>query len=302
MSIAISPLTSFGCIKVSGQDVHNFMQGQVTCDVNLVNESKMSITAYCNDKGRISASGYLYKENDAFYFLTPKTLIANTQQKFKQYGIFSNICTENVTDIHIIACLGTPKKINLPKNKYEITEVSPGVKATCLDKEAQQYIFFGKQEETVKFQEELAATKGIDLTLDLYKWEQTNIDCGIVHIYPETLDKLTPHMANYHLNGAISFTKGCFLGQEIIARTQHRGRSKRKLYLATVLECTTVKIGDIVTTDCGEQAGLITARSSSDNNTNILVVLSDHTIKSKLRVGSACVSKPELLLAVAEPA
>lgn len=300
MSITIYPLTSFGCLKISGPNVHSFMQGQVTCDVDSINDNRTSLTAYCNDKGRISASGYLFKEDNDFYFLTPKALIANTKQKFKQYGIFSNINPEITTDMLVLACIGNPSSIKLPKTKNEITIVKDGIKAVCINEETKQYLFFGKQNNIIALQEELAATKDISLSLDLYIWEQANIDAGVIHIYPETLDKLTPHMVNYHNNDAVSFTKGCFLGQEIIARTQHRGRSKRKLYRTQIENNTITKIGDTIVTDGDEQAGLVVAVSTNKDITNLLVVIADHTVKNKLFINKnqiaalSIVTNPEL--------
>ena len=303
MSITIYPLTSFGCLKISGPNVHSFMQGQVTCDVDSINNNRTSLTAYCNDKGRISASGYLFKEDNDFYFLTPKALIANTKQKFKQYGIFSNINPEITTDMLVLACIGNPRSIKLPKTKNEITIVKDGIKAVCINEETKQYLFFGKQNNIIALQEELAATKDISLSLDLYIWEQANIDAGVIHIYPETLDKLTPHMVNYHNNDAVSFTKGCFLGQEIIARTQHRGRSKRKLYRTQIENNTITKIGDTIVTDGDEQAGLVVAVSTNKDITNLLVVIADHTVKNKLFINKnqiaalSIVTNPELVSA-----
>lgn len=295
MSANIYPLTSFGCLKISGPDVKNFMQNQVTCDINKTSESQLSLTAYCNDKGRISASGYIFMKEDAFYFLTPKSLIANTQQKFKQYGIFSNIATEYLSEIDIIACIGEPKGIKVPSENNLILNVSENVHVACINKQSQQYIIFGEREFITPVQEKLAKTRGINLSLDLYQWEQANIDTGIIHIYPETLDKLTPHMANYHLNNAVCFNKGCFLGQEVIARTQHRGRSKRKLYYVSFDDNTHVNVGDMIYTDCDEQAGIVVSQSSNKDKTNMLVVLSDHTIKSKLSINKNYISTPELV-------
>ena len=297
MSTIIAPLTSFSCIKISGKTVKQFLQGQVTCDIESVSEKKLCLGAYCNDKGRISASGYFFESNNDYYFFSPKSLIANTQQKFRQYGIFSNIKTEIIADMLFLYCIGKPHNINTPAEDGSVTEVSPNVRCACLNAETEQYMIFGLEKDLTPFREKIASTKDVNFILDQYHWDQANIDAGIVHIFPETLEKLTPHMINYHKKNAISFTKGCFLGQEIIARTQHRGRGKRKLYKAMISEPNNVKVGSYVNTKDGEQAGITVACSKATNDcTNILLVLADHTVKSKLYIEKFLIEGLDLLL------
>ncbi|MBT4885097.1 MAG: folate-binding protein YgfZ [Legionellales bacterium] len=302
MSVIISPLTSFGCIKISGKDVKDFIQGQLTCDIDDISESYLSLAAYCNDKGRISASGYIILLENEYFFLTPKNLIANTEQKFKQYAIFSNIIIEQCHDILAIACMNAPKKMDMPKENNEITSVAPGVKAACVNSDNNLFLFFGQKEAIITFQDEINARKDVDLILDMHYWEQANIRSGIVHVYPETLEKLTPHMINYHKSSAISFKKGCYLGQEIIARTQHRGRSKRKLYTCEINNINSIAIGESISTKNGEQAGMIVALSSIEKDkSHVLLVLADHTIADSLFAQETtienleAVSQPELV-------
>ena len=285
MSVTLSPLTSFSCLRFSGKEVAQFLQGQLSCDIDTVTEQQLSLTAYCNDKGRISATGYLVYFDESYYLITTKNLVAHTLQKFKQYGIFSNIQITTCNDIHILACIGKPTGIKVPEVNNAVASPEAGVYIACLDAEQQLFLSFGKQAPMITFQETLSAQKEHQLVLDMHIWERANIQSGTVHIYPETLEKLTPHMINYHNSGAVSFTKGCFLGQEVIARTQHRGRSKRKLYRCTINNTTPIRLGTNILTKKEEPAGIIVAISEIQANTiHALVVLADHTIKGALYI------------------
>ncbi|MBT4804114.1 MAG: folate-binding protein YgfZ [Legionellales bacterium] len=299
MSIIISPLTSFGCLKISGKEVRNFIQGQLTCNIDEISENRLSLAAYCNDKGRISASGYIIMLEGEYFFLTPKNLLAHTEQKFKQYAIFSNIIVKQTNEILAVACINTPNNIDLPTIDSQVNNIEPGVKAACINSDNNLFLFFGKMANMIEFQDKINSQKDVDLMLDMHHWEQANINSGIVHIHPETLEKLTPHMINYHKTSAVSFEKGCYLGQEIIARTEHRGRSKRKLYKCEINNNNSVAIGENITTKSGEQAGMIVALGSVEKDkSHALLVLADHTISSSLFVQNTSI---ENLTVVAQP-
>lgn len=285
MSVTLLPLTSFSCLRFSGKDVGQFLQGQLSCDIYSVTEQQLCLTAYCNDKGRISATGYLIYFDQTYYLITAKNLVSHTIQKFKQYGIFSNIQINLCNDIHILGCIGKPAGVTVPEKNHAIVSPQTGVYVACLNAEHHQFLCFGQQTSMIAFQEKLSAQQEHQLILDMHVWERVNIQSGTVHIYPETLEKLTPHMINYHDSNAVSFTKGCFLGQEVIARTQHRGRSKRKLYRCVIKNTTPLRLGMDITTKKDEPAGIVVALSEVQANiTHALVVLADHTIKNALYI------------------
>jgi folate-binding protein YgfZ len=202
--------------------------------------------------------------------------------------------------------MGKPAGVTTLEADNAVSSPEAGVYIACLSAQQQLFLCFGQQAAMITFQEKLSAQKGHQLVLDMHTWEAANILSGTVHIYPETLEKLTPHMINYHHSNAVSFTKGCFLGQEVIARTQHRGRSKRKLYRCTIQNSTPIRLGTEIMTKKDEPAGIVVALSEIQaNTTHALVVLADHTIKSALYIEKAVLedltlaheSAPQLALA-----
>ena len=282
----LTPLVNFGCLEITGEDAATFMQEQFTCDITKISPEKFSLSAYCNEQGRIVATGFIGLFNDKYIFITPKNLLAHTMQKLTQYSFFSNVHINKLEQFMMLGCLGQAPETNLPTANLEVTEVAPETYALCIDKDQHIYIFFGMQTNVLPYQENMLQHEDVTLLLDLNPWEKHNIEAGIAHIYPDTLEKITPHMINYHNKDAISFTKGCFLGQEIIARTQHRGKSKRKLFTAKIIiENNNVRVGSNITskTKTGDSAGIIISKSMlSSEEALVLAVISDHSIKEKL--------------------
>ena len=281
MTTVISPVSTFACITFSGSQVHDFLQGQFTCDVSKVNDGDIQLTAYCNERARVTATGYLMRDKEQFHFFTPKNLLAHTQQKFKQYGIFSDIKIEQNHQMGMLAYIGSPQS-DFPTDRYAATIINSDVRLACLNSDAELYCYFGEKMALATLQETLIFFYLYVVFVDLHFWEKANIQAGIVHVYASTLEKLTPHMINYHKNDALSFEKGCFLGQEVIARTQHRGRSKRKLYQCTIPSSSDIMLGGtLIAKD--ETAGLVVAEcAQAETGTKALVVVSDHAVKSKL--------------------
>ena len=280
----LTPLINFGCLEITGEDAATFMQEQFTCDITKISENKFSLSAYCNEQGRIVATGFIGMFDNKYIFITPKNLLAHTLQKLNQYSFFSNVYINKVEKFMLLGLIGKAPKEKLPTANFEVTTVAPKAYALCVDAEQDIYIFFGMQENLLPYQEKMLKDETVTMLLDLNLWEKHNIEAGIAHIYPDTLEKITPHMINYHNKDAISFTKGCFLGQEIIARTQHRGKSKRKLFTAKIaITNNHIKVGSNITAKAGDAAGIIISKSMlSAEEALVLAVISDHSIKEKL--------------------
>lgn len=280
----LTPLINFGCLEITGEDAATFMQEQFTCDITKISEKKFSLSAYCNEQGRIVATGFVGMFNGKYIFITPKNLLAHTIQKLTQYSFFSNVYINKLEKFMLLGCIGTLQTDKLPTSNLEVSTVSAKTHALCIDLQHEIYIFFGMQDDVLPYQEKILKDDQTTLLLDLNLWEKHNIEAGIAHIYPDTLEKITPHMLNYHNKDAISFTKGCFLGQEIIARTQHRGKSKRKLFTAKIsITNNSIKVGSNITTRKGDAAGIIISSSMLNPEEALaLAVISDHSIKEKL--------------------
>lgn len=214
-------LSHFGIIKVSGAAAAKFLQGQLSCDVMALQPGAHTLGAYCNIKGKIDSLFRLWLWEENYFLRMPQELIASTIEELQTYGLFSKVQIQNVSEQvcgfgvsnHIV-------NIQITDPKLAVLAIEP----------ANRYEIYGSFEALTKLWRHcmLSATH-----VDPYIWDLLDIKHKIPKLYPQTVGEFFPHDLNLPELGAVSFTKGCFRGQEIIARMHHRGKIKRGLYTFT---------------------------------------------------------------------
>lgn len=175
-----------GLIKVSGLAAEKFLQGQLTCDVNVAKETFGCLGAHCNVKGRILFTFRLMYFEEIYWLSLPKSQVEMAMQSLKKYAVFSKVIIEEAYDQATIEQI---------KNYFPAQETEQVNKLSLIQN-------------------------------------------GIAEIYPETCGQFTPHEINYHQLNAVSFDKGCYIGQEIVARMHYLGKLKTALTLIN-LKCST---------------------------------------------------------------
>jgi tRNA-modifying protein YgfZ len=222
-----------GLLAVAGPEAGKFLQGQVTCDIRELEKNQTLLGAQCNLKGRmLLCFRALLTEPEKMILRMHKGLVSEALTSFGKYIVFSKaklldisqnyrcigICGFNATRIvtHVFnieinndnewALAGEHKVIRINKNRYEIW-----LSITDADKIWQQ----------------LASACEI---ADQQLWTLLNIQAGLGDISPITMDKFTPQAINLQLVNGVNFRKGCYTGQEIVARLHYRGALKRHMY------------------------------------------------------------------------
>ena len=248
-------------LLVHGPDANKFLQGQVTCDLRELNDQITRIGAQCNPKGRILLTfRALQIDPETIALRIPASMLAAAKQSLGKYIVFSKAkLVDGQGDYHLyglygeqahtvanalFSCLPTDNEafienegnflIQLDTNRYE-----------CWIPASNHEIFSHKLAACAK-QEELD------------KWSLLDIQAGIASIYPETHEQFTPQEINYQLVNAISFRKGCYTGQEIVARLHYRGKLKRHMYRFNTLSEQLPLPGDeVINSMSGQPAGQI---------------------------------------------
>ena len=225
---SIVNLTDFGLIHVSGKNSAQFLQGQLTCDVTEVNEKQSRLGAHCDAKGRIQATFRLFLYQDSYYFLLPHSMRLHLIQCLQKYAVFSAVNLVDVTQNWEIIGLVGPAHTQLRNKHTLLPEQDNGVASSattiCLAVPGSRFILLTPTKEpTTLFDRSFNE-------LPLNDWYLLDIMAGIATIYPQTTAQFTPHQLNYPAIGGVSFSKGCYIGQEIIARTHYLGKSKTRLY------------------------------------------------------------------------
>jgi folate-binding protein YgfZ len=231
----ISPLGHYGILAVDGPDSAKFLQGQTTCDVAAVTDSQSLPGACCSIKGRMLTSFQLARRDDRHYWLRMRgDLVAATARNLGKYSVFSKIelaAAENIValGLHgpdaaaVAATLGA-----LPAGRHGTAAAGGGL-LLQLDDNAQWFECWLPQPAALALWQQC---HGRLAAAGTRYWQWLTIRAGLGEVSAATADQFIPQMLNYHLTGAISFKKGCYTGQEIVARTHYRGQIKRHMHRA----------------------------------------------------------------------
>lgn len=221
---SVSRLDNFGFLAVSGKDAQKFLQGYVTCDIQNLTDTHSAVGAICNIKGRMVTSFRIIRTEDSGYLLRmTRALVPVIMEFLKKYIVFSKATMQDLSeDLH---CFGVMGEIDgIPADDL------PAMRRDLATLDGNHVI---RVHETPRFeiwtaqQDWLPA--GAD-TVDAGLWQSGEIESGLAWVREQTSASFMPQMFNYHNIGGIDFDKGCYLGQEIVARMQHRGALSRKLY------------------------------------------------------------------------
>jgi folate-binding protein YgfZ len=259
-AITFCHLKQHQLLLVHGPDAKKFLQGQVTCDINALSEqSDMSILApfgaHCTHKGRIvfSFRGIQLPfdtDNQEIALSIPKDMADIATAALKKYSVFSKVDINIDNDTYqLFGVNGKDVKNALQVfvgNNALPTETNTAIHSSagtiiCITNDC--YELWLNTEQAQRFTVYMENKAMVD---DEY-WDETKVRAGIVDIHADTSGAFTPHALNYHnIGDAVSFSKGCYTGQEVVARMQYLGQLKRQLYLFTCNEKNPLKL----TTGC----------------------------------------------------
>lgn len=213
-----------GVLRVSGLDAKKFLQGQTTCDINKLSQDSGLYGAICNIKGRIISSFYIVQNNDDVLMVMARDLVEKTLLHLKKYAVFfkTELVDEqdNFTVYTKLAAKNIESDSNVSSNIFVTTQDNETITLTVSNEPLKVQLLIAPSNQTAIEEEnpELAAL-AVLAARPLINLEQS--------------ETILPQWLNMQSTGGISFTKGCYTGQEIVARMQYKGKSKKQLTLAT---------------------------------------------------------------------
>lgn len=271
--ITISPLTDMGIVEIAGVEAQPFLQNQLTQDVAAMPPYTSQLSGYCNAKGRLLAIGRLIAQASGYDFIVPRTIIPSLIQQLTRFKLRSQITLMDISTERLLvgfcgpalteglaqAGLAMPAPGQIQRFNTDIWLTLPGqlpcgLLLTTPARWPTLLPLFQNQPIPIYH-----GSSGY--------WHLQTIRAGIPTIYPATQALLTPQMVNLDQLGGISFTKGCYPGQEIVARMHYLGQAKRRLHYGRVTTPHTPAIGTEILAD-GQPAGPIIdvqAVSSTDH-------------------------------------
>jgi folate-binding protein YgfZ len=230
---ALTPLSHFGVIAVSGPDAASFLQNQLTSDLSKVSHSRAQLSGYCTAKGRLVATFVIVAHEDGYLLVLPAVLVAPIIARLKKYLLRAKAVLEDASArcfalgvcgpqarSALVPVLGTA-----PSQPWEATGRWPS-KAVALPGSA--FLLLSGETDLDRLWSGLSRSAR---PAGAAAWDGSQIRAGVPWILPATQELFLPQMIALEQLGAVSFEKGCYPGQEIVARTHYRGELKRHLAL-----------------------------------------------------------------------
>ena len=226
----VADLSHNALLAVTGDDAAAFLQGQLTNDVQALAPGGAQRNGWCSPKGRLLATFLLVRRDDGFLMMLPAEIAEPVAKRLRMFVLRSKVKIEDASDrFRSIGIAGKGAVAAAGAAFGRAPAVMASVErdgSVCVALAIDRFVVLAAVESAPALWEALAreATQaGKD------PWEWTAIRAGIPTVVAKTQDEFVPQMANFELVGGVSFKKGCYPGQEIVARTQYRGILKKRM-------------------------------------------------------------------------
>jgi folate-binding protein YgfZ len=228
---ASGQLPHLGLLRFTGPEAQSFLQGQVSNDTRRLAEGRSLLAAYSSPQGRVLAIMHLLPHSGGIAAVLPRDLISPTMEALRRFVLRAKVKIEDGGEVLSVAGHhGAPALqsagIDVPASSAGYTETD-GIGVAAVNGDASRYWVIGDAETLAERGLAGVASQAENIE---HAWRLADIRAGLPQIYLSTRETFVAQMLNLDLLDGISFNKGCYTGQEIIARTQHLGRIKRRLY------------------------------------------------------------------------
>lgn len=278
-----SELTHEGVLSVTGPDAAKFLQGQLTCNIDALSPERSSLGARCNAKGRVLATFRIINEADSFLLSIHISLLGILSNDLKKYAVFSKCALADHSDRwqrfgisaepEHIQSLGfsvpQPDTVSRHNGQFLI-----GLSDKCFE-------LWIPKIQTESMQRKL---QEILTEAPLNDWQLRQIESGIGHVSEASSGLFVPQMLNLQAVGGVSFRKGCYTGQEIVARTQYLGKLKRRLYRFGLSGTSLPAPGEeLFSAERKDSAGSVVLSAFSPQGAELLAVVQEDMLTEPLQ-------------------
>jgi tRNA-modifying protein YgfZ len=230
MAAAFCELCGTGLIAVSGRDAGAFLQAQLTNDVGAMAASQTAYGGYCSPQGRLLATFLVWRCGDEFLLQLPEELRETIQTRLSKYVLRARVHLTRAPNLLFglwgpgIETTVSSLAGRVPQGDHEVV-FTEGV---CITRLAATRYLLAAQADRADFVR-AALTAGLAEAPEA-AWAALDVAAGVPVITPATQDRYVPQMVNLDLIGGVSYSKGCYPGQEIVARMHYLGRLKQRMY------------------------------------------------------------------------
>lgn len=228
-------------IQVDGEQRQEYLHGQLTVNTKTFNKDTARLAAHCDFKGKMFSALFISEYQDTFLLGMHADAAKESLAQLKKYGVFSKVGIELNTQLHVFGLSGE-SSINLlsvlfSKLSHEHMHINSNEfgQVLCFNDNSLRYLCY-------------LSDKGLNRLKDIMKeqafaepseWELLEIQAGLANVQQATIGEYVPQMLNFQALAAIDFDKGCYMGQEVVARTKFLGKNKRACFILST-ECDTL--------------------------------------------------------------
>lgn len=292
----IAPLTDLGLIAATGEDAASFLHNQLTNDVEHLGTQEARLAAYCSPKGRMLASLLVWRTADAIFLQLPRAIQPAIQKRLQMFILRAKAKLNDVSEAYpVLGLAGTGAQQalkayfpELPSSPYRKTDSDAGTLIRVADAGGMPRYQWIAPDATAR-----AVWPDLCKALSLAgpaTWRLSEIRAGVPQITAVTQEQFVPQMINFELLGGVNFKKGCYPGQEIVARTQYLGKLKRRALMAHVASAQASAGNEVFSSaDPGQPCGMIiNAEASGPDEAECLVEIKIAALdEGSVHLGSA---------------
>ena len=257
-----TPLTELAVLRLTGEDTASFLQGQLTNDVTKVTADTLLTAGWCSPRGRLLTVFRLVKSGNDFLLVVPADDIEAVMKRLRMYVLRSRVKVALDTSLKAVGVVGKPTAPCFTQTSGTDAALNAlGLPAGAL--------VLVPADEAPKE----------DASLESLYWA-ASAAAGDVFVFLPVKDQFVPQGINLELTGGVSFTKGCYTGQEIVSRVEHIGKTPRLAALYRADKC--LPAGTVVQTAAGEEAGTVVYGGTAPQGASMLVQIANDTVGEPL--------------------
>jgi len=289
----LAPLADLGVITASGEDAAHFLHGQLTNDIEHLAADRLSLAGYCTAKGRLLATFHVWRDDGGVHLLLPRDLLPGVLKRLSMFVLRARVKLADASARwQAWAVFGRGAEARL----RALGAAVPAAPGECMGLGAariarlrgsarvpERFLLIAPAAEAPQLAAALAGLSAVGS--GAFWWSE--IDAGVATVFAATQEKFVPQMINFEVVGGVSFSKGCYPGQEVVARSQYRGKLKRRMQPAHC--ATAVAAGaDVFAENEAEAVGtVVMSATSPEGGFDLLFECPQEKTAAPLHLGTA---------------
>lgn len=226
---------NFSLLSLTGKDGKRFLQGQLSCDMEQLEAGKMLRGTLCNLKGRVIASLWIWQQEDVIYLRAGKDMAKLLTDSLNKYIVFFDCQFKDISDQYQLWQVADGEPAEQPGLVNSVMAQNGhfvlGLDQTRrIGRRYEVFVPTGNTPESILAELSSAQPSSSFEPVSPQTWALADTETGWVMIHPAISEKYTPQLLNFDLDGTVNFKKGCYTGQEVIARMHYRAEAKQRLY------------------------------------------------------------------------